>query len=174
MKLRLIIKEDETPPALYQRIVEGRANKTASSDIRALALLAVKHDLEVEPLHESYIGSTKVTLQFTLDTTGPLSNRLEQVMQDTGQSKAKALLKLVTAGWFFKTNPNQVKPVAAANQPNAREDTHTPASPHQHPGITTEAATTETRPQNDPLPAGKEENPMATRMMDSVMEAWGG
>lgn len=175
--VRLIVKENETPPALYQRIFDGRQNKRTSSDIRALALLAVNHKLDVEPLNEQYVGDTQLTIEFSLGSSVALTSRLEQVMRETGVSQAKALLKLATAGWFHKTNPKPPS-LSAATPPVAAGA----ASPVAAPAGTANAANTNrsielkpdvAKPVIELAPIDPASLAMSNKMMDSVMDAWG-
>lgn len=171
-KLRLIVRENETPPALYQRIVAGRGIRKASADIRALAMIAVTQNLDVEPLHEQYVGDTRLTMQFTLEASGALEGKIDQVMKETGLPKTTVLLKLVTAGWFHKTNPrpaSELKPIVADTPAPATQQIEVKAQrkPTEQPKAT-EMADVSIKDSMDQAMRLRSD-----QMIDSVMAAFG-
>ena len=169
--LRLIVKESATPPALYQRIIAGRDDKTASSDIRALVMTAVSQDLDVEGLHERYTGDTRLTVQFTLGSNPTLSSKLDRVMAETGLSPSKALLKLMTSGWFYKTNPKPasesktiVADLVAPTTQQGREEA---------PRMPFEPLHVVAQPKLVAAPIDQAHIDRSNKLIDSVMDAFG-
>ena len=169
--LRLIVREASTPPALYQRIIAGRNDKTTSSDIRALAMIAVIQNLDVEPLHEQYVGDTRLTLEFSLGSASALTRKLERVMAETGLSRPRALLKLMTAGWFHKTNPqtaSKSKPIVVDVAAPVRQQGR-----NEVPKNTSEPLHVVAQPKTlEPL-TNQAHIELSNRMIDAVMDAFG-
>lgn len=167
--LRLIVKENATPPALYQRIISGRYDKTASSDIRALVMTAVSQDLDVEGLHERYTGDTRLTIQFTLGSNPALESKLDRVIAETGLSQSKALLRLMTSGWFYKTNPKPasnsivVDRAAPVTQLSRDEATRKPVEPLHLVA----------QPKIAAAPIDQALVDSSNKLIDSVMDAFG-